>query len=145
MTATQRPAAQKHDVDGTSGSKSSSAKAQNDLVSSSASTTAESPATNGRPSRDQKVAPAPTILEWAALALLIFLTYFFMPHPLHPVGEPSIHHVFYYGWLTAVSTGLGVVPLIFAPNLAAYWVGVSNGKLVDQRREEIYSVCPQIT
>jgi hypothetical protein len=51
-----------------------------------------------------------------------------MPHPLHPENEPTAQHVFYYGWLTAISTGLGVVPLLFAPNLASYWVGVSNGR-----------------
>lgn len=33
---------------------------------------------------------------------------------------------FYYGWLTAISTGFGAIPLAFAPNLAAYWVGISN-------------------
>jgi hypothetical protein len=63
------------------------------------------------------------------LGLLIF-TYVAMPVPLQPHHgeEPSIHHVFFYGWLTALSTGLGVLPLVFVPNLAPYWVGVSNGK-----------------
>eukprot|EP00536_Pseudo-nitzschia_multiseries_P013957 jgi/Psemu1/213300/e_gw1.636.24.1 len=51
-----------------------------------------------------------------------------MPVPLQPThGQaPSIQHVFYYGWLTAIFTGLGAIPLAFAPNLAAYWVGLSN-------------------
>ena len=121
MPATQR----KKDGDGSTGSKeSSAAKSQNELVSS------EAAATNGKPTKERKIAPAATALEWAALVTLILLTYFLMPHPLHPEGEPSIHHVFYYGWLTAVSTGLGVVPLIFAPNLASYWVGISNGKVI---------------
>jgi len=84
-------------------------------------------AVNNTHNKTRKIAPPPTILEWSALIGLVVLTYVFMPNPLHPVGEPSIHHVFYYGWITAVSTGLGIVPLIFTPNLASYWVGVSNG------------------
>lgn len=120
MAATQRPAVkQKQDGDGSTATATS--KAQNDDNVSAAA-----PA-NGN-GREPKKAAKATALEWAGLALLVFLTFFLMPHPLHPEGEPSIHHVFYYGWLTAVSTGFGVVPLIFAPNLASYWVGVSNGE-----------------
>ena len=69
---------------------------------------------------------------WAYLALVSFavISYATMPSPLQPHHgeEPSIQHVFYYGWLTAISTGLGAVPLAFAPNLASYWVGISNGE-----------------
>ena len=68
---------------------------------------------------------------WGAMALFVILTYVTMPDPLQPRrGEsPSTLHVFYYGWLTAIFTGLGAVPLAFAPNLASYWVGLSNGML----------------
>jgi hypothetical protein len=73
---------------------------------------------------------------WVYVTLLVFacITYFTMPVPLQPHHgeEPSIKHVFYYGWLTAISTGLGAIPLVFAPNLASYWVGISNGKLLVQ-------------
>ena len=66
---------------------------------------------------------------WGALASFIIITYVAMPNPLQPHhGEhPSIQHVFYYGWITAVFTGLGAIPLAFSPNLASYWVGLSNG------------------
>jgi ZIP family zinc transporter len=65
---------------------------------------------------------------YASLVFFAAVTYFAMPHPLQPYRgeEPSIQHIFYFGWLTAISTGLGVIPLIFAPNLASYWVGISN-------------------
>ena len=68
---------------------------------------------------------------WACLALFAVITYATMPDPLQPPHgqSPSIQHVFYYGWLTAIFTGLGAIPLAFAPNLAAYWVGLSNGTL----------------
>jgi hypothetical protein len=121
MAAEQRPAAkQKQNGEGSTADKAS--KAQNNNVDSSAAAPTNEKGKNRPPTR-----PA-TPLEWAALAMLFFLTYFLMPHPLHAEGEPSLQHVFYYGWLTAVSTGLGIVPLIFAPNLDSYWVGVSNGK-----------------
>eukprot|EP00934_Nitzschia_sp_Nitz4_P001987 Nitzschia sp. Nitz4//scaffold182_size44100//17418//18465//NITZ4_007252-RA/size44100-augustus-gene-0.20-mRNA-1//1//CDS//3329539559//1987//frame0 len=67
---------------------------------------------------------------WVVVAFVAILaiTAFAIPKPLQPHhGEsPSIHHVFYYGWLTAVSTGLGALPLSIVPNLPSYYVGVSN-------------------
>eukprot|EP00531_Pseudo-nitzschia_arenysensis_P019364 CAMPEP_0116134708 /NCGR_PEP_ID=MMETSP0329-20121206/10795_1 /TAXON_ID=697910 /ORGANISM="Pseudo-nitzschia arenysensis, Strain B593" /LENGTH=316 /DNA_ID=CAMNT_0003629447 /DNA_START=377 /DNA_END=1327 /DNA_ORIENTATION=- len=65
---------------------------------------------------------------WGALASFMVITYVAMPDPLQPLHgqHPSIQHVFYYGWITAVFTGLGAIPLAFAPNLASYWVGLSN-------------------
>jgi hypothetical protein len=99
----------------------SSAAAQSNGLGSSSATQDNGPVPN-------KHNPTPTTtLEWFALVFLLFLTYILMPHPLHPENEPTAHHVFYYGWLTAISTGLGVVPLLLAPNLAPYWVGVCNG------------------
>lgn len=66
--------------------------------------------------------------EIVSLALIFFITFFCIPSPLHPEREPTIKHVFYYGWLTCLSTGLGVIPLIFVPNLKSYWIGIFNGK-----------------
>lgn len=65
----------------------------------------------------------PTIL--AAIVLLI-ISVVTIPTPFQPVGKPTLMHVWYYGWITALSTGLGVLPLVFAPELDSYWVGVSN-------------------
>lgn len=123
MAASQRAAGtQKQNGEGSTANKTSeTAKAQSDDTGGASA--AAAPIGKGR-----RVARPATALEWAALALLVFLTYFLMPDPLHAEGEPSLKHVFYYGWLTAISTGFGIVPLIFAPNLASYWVGVSNGK-----------------
>lgn len=77
----------------------------------------------------RKMHPTPS---WVYVALLSIaaISYVALPDPLQPHhGEaPSIKHVFYYGWLTAVSTGLGAIPLAWAPNLSAYWIGISNGK-----------------
>ena len=67
-----------------------------------------------------------TILGAVVVALI---SYFTRPDSLQPVGRPTVQHVWYYGWISALSTGLGVVPLIFAPDLDKFWVGVSNGEL----------------
>lgn len=87
-----------------------------------------------------KVHPTET---WVYFALILFaaITYYTIPTPLQPAHgeEPSIQHVFYYGWLTAVSTGIGAIPLAFAPNLASYWVGISNGKLAHIQSLMIFS------
>lgn len=67
---------------------------------------------------------------YGALAVFAIVSYVAMPDPIQPPHgeEPSIRHVFYYGWLTSISTGLGAIPLVFASNLAPYWIGISNGE-----------------
>jgi len=64
--------------------------------------------------------------EIVSIALILFITFCCIPSPLHPEGAPTVQHVFYYGWLTCLSTGLGVIPLIFVPNLKTYWIGIFN-------------------
>ena len=61
--------------------------------------------------------------------ILLLITYFTLPDTLQPVGKPTIQHVWYFGWISAISTGLGVIPLIFAPDFDTYYVGISNGKI----------------
>jgi hypothetical protein len=39
---------------------------------------------------------------------------------------PTVQHVWYYGWLSALSTGLGSIPLLFWSNPSSKWLGVSN-------------------
>jgi hypothetical protein len=73
----------------------------------------------------------PITPTWTYILLVLFavITIVSSPTPLHPArGEkPSIKHVFYYGWLTAISTGLGALPLYFIPKVGPFWIGVSNG------------------
>lgn len=67
---------------------------------------------------------------WVKILLVVIavISVTTIPHPFHPEGEPSLQHVFYYGWLTALSTGLGVAPFVFLPDVPTFWVGISNGK-----------------
>jgi hypothetical protein len=77
---------------------------------------------------------SPKTAPWVYILLVSFaiITYVTIPVPLHPqpgLGvPPSIQHVFYYGWLTALSTGLGALPFVLFPDVATFWVGISNGK-----------------
>jgi hypothetical protein len=76
--------------------------------------------------------PPPTPMSSIVLmAVIVLLTIVTCPSPLQPVGKPTLLHVWYYGWITAVSTGLGVLPLVFMPNLDSYWVGISNGETME--------------
>lgn len=65
---------------------------------------------------------------WAIFALggLVLLSYLTLPVPFQPVGDPTLLHVWYYGWITAMSTGLGVLPLVLVPDFDKFWVGISN-------------------
>mmetsp|Transcript_9778 Transcript_9778/g.9435 ORF Transcript_9778/g.9435 Transcript_9778/m.9435 type:complete len:366 (-) Transcript_9778:309-1406(-) len=58
--------------------------------------------------------------------IILLITYLTLPDTLQPVGKPTIQHVWYFGWISAISTGLGVLPLIFAPEFDSYYVGVAN-------------------
>ena len=53
------------------------------------------------------------------------------PEPFQPPhgSEPTLRHVFFYGWLTALSTGLGAVPFFFLPRVSTFFVGISNGTM----------------
>jgi hypothetical protein len=92
----------------------------------------ESQTNNGEMVKRNESNDAKTPL-WAfvAVGVLAIVSYVTLPVPLQPVGEPTLLHVWYYGWITALSTGLGVLPLVFISNFDKYWVGISNGEYSD--------------
>ena len=61
--------------------------------------------------------------------IIVAISYFTFPENLQPTGRPEVSHVWYFGWISALSTGLGVLPLVISPNLNSYWIGVTNGEL----------------
>lgn len=80
----------------------------------------------------QRSAPKTTPMwVYALLVGFAIMTYATIPEPFHPLPgvAPTIKHVFYYGWLTAMSTGLGALPFLLFPDVATFWVGISNGML----------------
>ena len=62
---------------------------------------------------------------YALLALVVIITIVTYPSTWETV---SVVHVWYYGWLTAISTGLGVVPFFIFSEPDKYWMAISNGK-----------------
>lgn len=62
---------------------------------------------------------------WGALLLLAVISYAACPSTVVE-GQATLQQVFYYGWVTAVSTGLGIVPFFFFPEPDRFWMGVSN-------------------
>lgn len=91
---------------------------------------------------DEHGPPVTSKRAFLGALVVVLISYFTIPESLQPVGRPTIQHVWYFGWISALSTGLGVLPLVFAPDLDTYWVGVSNGKDRPlQRQSLIFGVC----
>lgn len=68
--------------------------------------------------------------DWPAyicLAVVIAITIFTYPFADYDIDDVIvIKHVWYCGWLTAVSTGLGVIPFLFMNEPEKYYIGISN-------------------
>jgi hypothetical protein len=71
-------------------------------------------------------------MGWCTLLLIIIITILGYPSNLFPftndVQMISLFEVWYYGWITAVSTGLGIIPFFFVNKPNRYWMGISNGR-----------------
>mmetsp|Transcript_1220 Transcript_1220/g.1597 ORF Transcript_1220/g.1597 Transcript_1220/m.1597 type:complete len:354 (+) Transcript_1220:101-1162(+) len=65
-------------------------------------------------------------LSWFTLILLLLISYFTVPEDFRPTS-PTLKHVWYYGWVTALSTGLGAIPLFFAKDIGHQMLGICNG------------------
>jgi hypothetical protein len=79
--------------------------------------------------------PAPVVrmamptgsVEILTVIAMAAITHFTRPSTLTSVGGlPTIAHVWYYGWVAALSTGLGALPLIFLGKVTDVWLGLSN-------------------
>ncbi|KAL7473173.1 hypothetical protein ACHAXS_013583 [Conticribra weissflogii] len=81
--------------------------------------------------KDEKIEEESTFSQIRSyIILLIFAAITYATYPGATWGnrglEPNIHTVFYYGWISAISTGFGVLPLCFISEMKPYWIGVSN-------------------
>lgn len=70
---------------------------------------------------DKKVNSSSTAIPIAICILLLLITIQSRPSD-HPVSI-----VWWYGWLTALFTGLGTIPFAFCTNVEDYYLGLSNG------------------
>ena len=80
---------------------------------------------DANPAKEVATTPTITIVSFILIAIISVITY---PESLQPVGKPTVKHVWYFGWISALSTGLGVLPLIFSPEFNTYYIGITNGK-----------------
>ncbi|KAL3805828.1 hypothetical protein HJC23_007789 [Cyclotella cryptica] len=77
--------------------------------------------------------------SYAVLLLFALITIFARPPP-HDSAAPTAHTVFYYGWISAVSTGLGVLPLLFVTTMQEYYIGLSNAIAAGMMMAASYSL-----
>ena len=74
----------------------------------------------------RKLRPKLDYVGHGLLLLLLLLTVWMYPSNWNSqLTEVDIKTVWYYGWITAVSTGLGVLPFVIAKPSKG-WIGVSN-------------------
>ena len=104
---------------------------------------------------------------YTILCVLIILTVVMYPHKAIRGASPTLGFVFYYGWITAISTGAGVLPFYIVDIPNKLWLGVCNavacgmmvaasyslahegmtideGEPWDQPSEGVISVCAEI-
>ena len=67
------------------------------------------------------------IVRWLSVGALIFVSYETFPASLWDPGvSPSLQSVWYFGWMTALSTGLGPLPFLFVGNPSRLILGLAN-------------------
>jgi ZIP family zinc transporter len=54
--------------------------------------------------------------------------------------EPTVYQVWYYGWLAALSTGLGALPLLFMSKPDNLWMSISNAIAAGMMLSASYSL-----
>mmetsp|Transcript_19716 Transcript_19716/g.28773 ORF Transcript_19716/g.28773 Transcript_19716/m.28773 type:complete len:355 (+) Transcript_19716:150-1214(+) len=87
----------------------------------------------------EEVAKTP-MLTIVSMVAILAISYFTYPGSLQPVGRPTLNHVWYFGWISALSTGLGVLPLMFSPSLDSWWIGVTNAVAAGMMMAASYSL-----
>jgi hypothetical protein len=61
------------------------------------------------------------------LAIMVAISIFSYMSVSDESGKITMYDIWYYGWVTAISTALGVIPFFFVKSPDRYWMGVSNG------------------
>lgn len=75
----------------------------------------------------------------SVITLMGAITYFTMPESV-TVKTPTVQHVWFYGWLAAITTGLGALPLLFFSKPADFWLGASNAIAAGMMLSASYSL-----
>lgn len=77
---------------------------------------------------NKKKKPATDYISYALLLVVLAITIIAFPEDFlnNKLDVVKLNHVFYYGWITAISTGLGVLPFFFFDEPNKFWMAVSN-------------------
>lgn len=76
---------------------------------------------------------------WFGYLLLVIVSKYTLPDDLRP-SRPTLAHVWYYGWVTALSTGLGAAPLLLAHDMGKQMLGVGNAIAAGMMMSASYSL-----
>ena len=92
-----------------------------------------SPSSSSSPSSSNSFASSPetssSSIDFIGISLLLVVVIIsVVSYTLTNGGNSNVDwgNVFYYAWLTAVSTGVGALPFYFIRSLDEYFVGISN-------------------
>jgi len=81
---------------------------------------------------------------YAIAAVMVFITAYMYPRDESMIvdasGKATVSYVFFYGWLTAIFTGLGVLPFFFVSEPNEFWGGASNAVAVGMMSAASYSL-----
>eukprot|EP00282_Hemiselmis_andersenii_P014453 CAMPEP_0114145502 /NCGR_PEP_ID=MMETSP0043_2-20121206/20082_1 /TAXON_ID=464988 /ORGANISM="Hemiselmis andersenii, Strain CCMP644" /LENGTH=346 /DNA_ID=CAMNT_0001239927 /DNA_START=192 /DNA_END=1231 /DNA_ORIENTATION=+ len=87
----------------------------------------------------RKVAKPAGLEVLALMAAMGFVTYSTAPAQM-TTKTPTPMHVWFYGWLAALSTGLGALPLLFVSKADNVWMSVSNAIAAGMMLSASYSL-----
>lgn len=73
------------------------------------------------------------------IAVMGLISYVTLPSTM-TTKEPTVYQVWYYGWLAALSTGLGALPLLFMSKPDNQWMSVSNAIAAGMMLSASYSL-----
>ena len=113
-----------------------------EATSAAAASNGAAPHTNGHHSTQQHAHHKrphykTSWLTVVCYAVLFAISKYTLPKDLHP-AQPTLNHVWYYGWVTAISTGLGAVPLAFASELGEQ---VCVSPYFNRQHVIVYQIC----
>eukprot|EP00903_Cladosiphon_okamuranus_P006920 g6735.t1 len=76
---------------------------------------------------------------WAGYLLLLAVTKYTLPGELR-TSKPTVQHVWFYGWVTALSTGAGALPLFFAYDYGKAMLAFGNAVAAGMMLSASYSL-----
>lgn len=76
---------------------------------------------------------------WAGYLLLLIITKYTLPDELR-TSNPTVQHVWFYGWITALSTGAGAAPLILAHDMGKAMLAFGNAVAAGMMLSASYSL-----